>query len=241
MSEFEIGGTPDPYMDPNSGVTPPMPEPEIRYVDKIVYKQKSVVGYWIGLGVLGFLFIASAITAIALLFVVSELSDQNDQLSSENTDLQYSLTETYEEKTELEQTLTTLTDRIGSSYPLIINDIEIGNVEHNNDIITDFGGTIYTSKAKYLKPQLKYYGIIDGSRTLKTKWINPDGTIITGNSSPSGFSQSAEYTIESGPNHTLEMGGWGWDDTGNWTPGTYRLEVWYGSTCLKSKTFTVYY
>ncbi|MDE6266324.1 MAG: hypothetical protein K2M07_03125 [Muribaculaceae bacterium] len=234
MSEFEIGGT--SQFDP---VQPPVQETQVVYVDRIVEKHKSTAGYWITIGILGFLFLVSMILILLMGIGAAELSEQNDALSDQVSNLEFAYKQAESDRQETEEALQSLTERIGSSFPLIINDIEIGNVHQNNELITDYGTTLYSSSAEYLRPKVKYYGIVDGSRTLKTKWFQPDGSIRTGSSSPAGFSQSMDVTIESGPNQSMELTGWGWSDPGTWEPGNYRLEVWYGNTCLKSKNFTV--
>lgn len=68
----------------------------------------------------------------------------------------------------------------------------------------------------------------------------PNGTLKTGTSSPYGFSQSEDCFIYSGSDNTYSLNGWGNRNKGHWTSGTYRIEVWYENTCLKSKTFTIY-
>ena len=92
----------------------------------------------------------------------------------------------------------------------------------------------------YLQPRIKYYGISSGTKTLKVKWFNPEGSLRTGTSSPYGFSQSDSHYIYSGADNTLTMNGWGNETKGHWKAGTYRIEIWYGNTCLKSKSFTIY-
>ncbi|MDE7153575.1 MAG: hypothetical protein K2O00_03910 [Muribaculaceae bacterium] len=257
MADFEIGGSgkstgvppehnPQPIHDPTPTPYPdappvPAPEPEVIYIDRIVEKKKSTVGYWIAIIILIILFLVSFFIAIGALITVGE---QEETIESQENDIIELQNEVYQWNTdykELQSTLGSLTDRIKTSFPLIISDIEIANVTYDNDIISDYGSSIYSTQARYLRPKLKYYGMVNGSRMLKTKWIRPDGSVISGTSSPSGFSQAENYTIYEGPNQSLEMGGWGWNDPGNWTNGTYRIEIWYGNTCLKSKTFEVYY
>lgn len=261
MNNFEIGGShnspgippehnPQPFHEPAPqpvADTPPYPgpEPQVVYVDriveKIVEKKRSVVGYWIAIILLAILFIIFALASLGLVVINSDLEDTIAYQETEIGDLQHEILEKDYDYKELQSTMASLTDRIKSSFPLIISDIEIGNVTYDNDILTDYGKSIYASQACFLKPKVKYYGMVDGSRMLKTKWIRPDGTVISGNSSPSGFSQSDSFTIVSGPNQSLLMGGWGWKEPGNWTAGTYRIEIWYGNTCLQSKTFQIYY
>lgn len=143
-------------------------------------------------------------------------------------------------KQSVEVALSNLKGKIGMTYPLIISDIEIANVTYDGDIETNYGNTIYSSNTMYLKPRIKYYGISSGYKNLKVKWYNPNGTIKTGTSSPYGFSQSEDCFIYSGSDNTCSLNGWGNRNKGHWTSGTYRIEVWYENTCLKSKTFTIY-
>ena len=143
-------------------------------------------------------------------------------------------------KRSAEEALSTLKQKVGDSYPLIISDIEIANVTYNGDIETNYGNTLYSSRTMYLKPRIKYYGISSGNKTLKVKWYNPNGTLKTGSSSPYGFSQSESCYIYSGSDNTYSLNGWGNSTRGHWNAGTYRIEIWYNNTCLKSKTFTVY-
>lgn len=125
-------------------------------------------------------------------------------------------------------------------YPLIITDIQIANTNYGGEIETDYGGSIYSSRTMYLKPRLSYKGFVDANKTLKVKWINPGGSLMTGSSSPNGFTYSYDCSIYEG-NQTLYMLGWGSSTMGHyWTSGTYRIEIWYGNVMLKSKSFTIH-
>jgi hypothetical protein len=106
--------------------------------------------------------------------------------------------------------------------------------------MTNFGNTIYSSGTMYLQPRIEYTGLTSGTKTLKVKWYNPDGTIRSGTTSPSGFSQSESMYVSRGDNNTYTLNGWGNSAKGNWRSGTYRIEIWYDNTCLKAKTFTIY-
>lgn len=130
-------------------------------------------------------------------------------------------------------------NNISDEYPLIITDIKIGNVYENGDILTDYGEKIYDYNTMYLKPKISYIGLISGTKELKVKWYTPSGYLRLGDSSPDGFSYSDDEYISRG-NNTLTLSGWGNENKGNWGSGTYRIEIWYENTCLKSKTFTIY-
>ena len=129
--------------------------------------------------------------------------------------------------------------RVVSTYPMIISDIQIANCYKNGNAETDYGNTIYSYRTMFLKPKIKYYGLTYGSHNLKVKWYNPDGTLSTGSSSSSGFSQSDNVYVYTGYNER-KLRGWGNETKGNWSKGNYRVEIWYGNVCLKSKEFTIY-
>ena len=126
------------------------------------------------------------------------------------------------------------------AFPIIITDIEIGNVDYNSNIETNYGYTIYSRYTMYLKPQITYIGINTWETiTLKVKWYTPNGNLSRGDSSPIGFSQSEDLYICSGSN-TKTLGGWGNSNKGFWSSGTYRIEIWYEDVCLRAENFTIY-
>lgn len=128
---------------------------------------------------------------------------------------------------------------IAETYPLIITDVKIGNVYKGGRLQTDYGKRIYDYNTMYLKPKISYIGLVSGTKTLKLKWYTPSGYLSRGDSSPYGFSQSYDEYISKG-NNTLTLSGWGNDSKGYWSSGTYRIEIWYGNTCLKTQTFEIY-
>lgn len=161
--------------------------------------------------------------------------DEYEKVSSSLSLLHSEINHLKQERDNVKSTLSQISD----VYPLIINDIEIANVNYNGDIQTNYGYSIYSSGTMYLQPRIKYTGLISGNRTLKVKWYNPDGTIRKGTSSPYGFSQSESVNVCKGDN-TYVLSGWGNSSKGHWGRGTYRIEIWYEDSCLKSKTFTIY-
>lgn len=139
---------------------------------------------------------------------------------------------------ELSETKSIISD-IAETYPLIITDIKIGNIYKGGDIQTDYGKRIYDYNTMYLRPKISYIGLVSGTKTLKVKWYTPSGYLSRGDSSPYGFSQSDDEYISKG-NNTLTLSGWGNDSKGSWSSGAYRIEIWYGNTCLKTQTFEIY-
>lgn len=165
-----------------------------------------------------------------------EYKEKYEKLSSS---MHSQISDLKQERDNAKSELSSLKSRVSNTYPLIITDIEIANVTYDGDIHTNYGNTLYGSSTMYLKPRIKYIGLTSGDKTLKVKWYNSDGTIRRGTSSPSGFSQSESVYIFNGDN-TFTLAGWGNSIKGHWRSGTYRIEIWYGNSCLKSKTFIIY-
>ncbi|MEZ3591332.1 MAG: hypothetical protein K1V84_09885 [Muribaculaceae bacterium] len=211
------------------------------------HKVRKVWGYWVAI-----LILIIGVIVFGVLYS-NAMSDYRWQVSQTNSmerkynESQEHVSSLESEKSSLEsakesaeEALSMLKQKVGDSYPIIISDIEIANSYKGGSIETDFGNTIYSSNTMYLKPRITYYGISSGTKTLKVKWFKPDGSISTGTSSPYGFSQSDSHYIYSGADNTITMSGWGNENKGHWRAGTYRIEIWYGNICLKSKTFTIY-
>ena len=180
---------------------------------------KPLWGYWVAI----VLFVVATIIAFVLYISMKERYDSQ-----------------YRQNRTLMSQYETLKSQVGNAYPLRISEIEIANSYRGGDIETDYGNTIYSSNTMYLKPRIKYYGISSGTKTLKIKWFKPDGSMSTGTSSPYGFSQSDSHYIYSGADNSITLSGWGNENKGHWRSGSYRIEIWYENTCLKSKSFTIY-
>jgi hypothetical protein len=204
-------------------------------------------GYW-------FFIILFAIAAIIFCFLYVAADDkyshanreryeyQNkyENASSATTSLRSEIGSLKQERDNAKSELSNLKSKVSNTYPIIITDIEIANVTYEGDIHTNYGDFLYGSSTMYLQPRIKYIGLSSGHKTIKVKWYNPDGTIRRGTSSPSGFSQSQSMDVYPGDNNTYTFSGWGYSSKGHWSSGTYRIEIWYGNSCLKSKTFTIY-
>lgn len=201
-----------------------------------------------------FFIVLFAIVAIVLGILYTEVNDNyyraSDELndfrnkyetaSSATSSLRSEIRSLKQECDNVKSELSNLKNKVSDTYPLIITDVEIANVNYEGDIHTNYGNSLYGSSTMYLKPRIKYTGLTSGNKTLKVKWYNPDGTISRGDSSPYGFSQSQSIYIYSGDNNIYDFSGWGNSSKGSWRSGTYRIEIWYENTCLRSKTFTVY-
>lgn len=167
----------------------------------------------------------------------NEYRNKYENASSTTSSLQSEISSLKQERDNARSELSKLKNKISSTYPLIINDIEIANKYKGGNIETDFGRTIYSSSTMYLTPKIEYYGLSSGTKTLKVKLYRPDGSLSTGSYSTYSYSDDA-YLYEGENSYTLS--GWGNENKGHWRSGTYRIEIWYENSCLKSKTFTIY-
>lgn len=170
----------------------------------------------------------------------NEYQNKYENVSSSTSSLRSEINSLKQERDNAKSELTNLKSKVSNTYPLIITDIEIANVTYNGDIQTNYGYSIYSSSTMYLKPRISYIGLTSGTKTFKVKWYNSDGTIRRGSSSPSGITFSDDVYICEGSNNSLTLSGWGNTSKGHWRSGTYRIEIWYNNSCLKSKTFTIY-
>lgn len=186
------------------------------------------------------------------------ISSQGKKISAQNSTIktqEQTVTTLHDKVEEQSQTITTLNDKIEelesnynslesehssitSTYPFKITSIEIGNVYYNGEIETNYGNSLYSARTMYLKPKIYYYGYDSGTRQLKVKLYTPSGQFSQGNNAPPGYSVVESVYIYSGTN-TVTLKGYGDQAKGFWSSGTYRIEIWYGDMCVKSKTFTI--
>lgn len=123
-----------------------------------------------------------------------------------------------------------------------IKNMTFANVDSTNKIINGYGVSLYASDIKYLRPKLTYDGLLSSIKTitLYKKMIDPDGALLTGTSSPSGYTSSENVTINSGTNNVLDLRGWGNQQSGTYVSGTYRYELWYGGYKIYEQSFTLH-
>ena len=57
--------------------------------------------------------------------------------------------------------------------------------------------------------------------------------------SPEGYTYTDDITLNGTGNQTINLVGWGSNTSGNWSAGSYRLEVWFKGQLLGSKLFYV--
>ena len=122
-----------------------------------------------------------------------------------------------------------------------IQKIEFANVKKNGDIIDSYGSTLYASDIKYLKPRITYDGILDEYKyvTLYCKIVKPDGSIETNSNSPSGYTYSDSFYVQTGTYNTHLLTGWGNENGNCYSAGNHRLEIWYEGNRIYQTSFMV--
>lgn len=126
-----------------------------------------------------------------------------------------------------------------SEFPFIVTKLEVANTDENNNIIQNYGESIWDYKTKYLTPRITIKPFKStGTYTVYVK-LYKDGSLRTGTTSPAGYSYSNSITISGKSSQVFTLSGWGSNTSGHWSTGEYRFEIWYGSYCIGSKTFKV--
>lgn len=125
-----------------------------------------------------------------------------------------------------------------SSSPFSISSVEIANTDVNGNIVNGYGTKIYSYQTKYLKPRVTCNVKTKGSYDIYVKFYKGNGTMSTGDSSPSGYSYKCTVNMEEGT-HTYVLDGWGGKTAGFWSSGTYRFEFYYDGTKVGEKEIVV--
>ncbi len=113
------------------------------------------------------------------------------------------------------------------------------NTTKDNTVIDSYGSTLYASSVKYLIWRVSYNGPSSPvTKTCYIKYIKPDGELMTGQSSPSGYTTSKEITFSPGSN-TVVASGWGNENATAYNAGTYRCELWFDGSMQYSATITL--
>ncbi len=171
---------------------------------------------------------------------ISELNSTISKKNSEISGLKNDVSELKTQVEQLEEDKKALKSTISKLPPLLITDLKMGIANNDGDTVVEHGSTIYSSSTMYLSPKIYYYGTRSGSITLKTKIFTPSGTMsYNSNVSPEGYTNKTEMYVSEGSNNRI-MTGWGSNSKGYWSSGNYRIEIWYNSTCLYSKSFRIY-
>lgn len=109
-------------------------------------------------------------------------------------------------------------------------------------IYDDWGSILYASKMKYMYARATYSNSSNSTQDLEfyVKLYMPDGTLMSGSSSPHGYTYSHTVTIKPGGSNTVELSGWGNKNGGVYTSGKYLFELWYKEKKLYETAITIF-
>ena len=118
------------------------------------------------------------------------------------------------------------------SHSFAITSCSVANTDGNKTLPFD---DVHT---KYLRPTIKYNNAHADSYQIDVKLYDSNGNLSTGKSSPSGYTNSKVITIPSGVG-SVELTGWGSDQSGNWEAGNYRYEFYHHGDLIYTHEFTI--
>jgi len=169
---------------------------------------------------------------IDLTYERNKQNNLNSEVLNLKTEVSTLQTENYDLKRKI--------NSLSSTFPFKIEKIEIGNTDNSNNIINNYGGTLYASQMRYLKPKIHYTGFVNGkSATIYYKIFKPDGTLNFNSSYSTIYTGDGNScTIYEGSNN-VSLKGWGNASSSTYTSGAYRIEIWYNGICFGTKSFTI--
>ena len=115
-----------------------------------------------------------------------------------------------------------------SSATLYIKGASFGNTKKDGTVIGSYGSTLNASDIRFLCSRLKYNGpSTSQSKTVYVKIFKPNGELLSSSSSPSGYTYSWEAVFEPGKDNSVNLGGWGNDESSSYGPGIYNFEYYF--------------
>lgn len=122
-------------------------------------------------------------------------------------------------------------------YQLIITNLRFYNGDTNalSESEHQFETRFSQNIAKYIYFQLDMinpWKYTTYRYDLVARYFYPDDSLMT----------EIKNSINTNPewHNFFHSDGWGWEEAGNWTPGTYRVEVFIDGQLRLTKTFTIY-
>ena len=122
-----------------------------------------------------------------------------------------------------------------------VSNIQFGNTDYDGNLLSDYGSTLYASDIRYLKPRIYYDGLCNTQQTVTFfyKIYKPNGELESSASSPAGYTSSFQRTVYPGKNQMMIASGWGNNNSGSYTTGTYRYELWHDGNLVYSTPVTL--
>lgn len=123
-----------------------------------------------------------------------------------------------------------------------ITSVSFRNEDIDDNVLNAYGERLCAADVHYLMPRIYYKSTYSSSQdwAFKYKIYKPDGTLMSGSTSPSGYTNSFEMTVDPGENY-CGIGGWGRSGGGAYDQtGQYRFEVWRNGSRIYQQNFTLY-
>jgi len=148
-----------------------------------------------------------------------------------------------EEPPEPKETKTKVQEYEQSDGLFKITSIEVRNTTKDpNELISDFGKKIDSSRARFLQLRIRYASYVYGQKDLDVKIFDANGHLKSGANSKENYTYSVKdvdiFRTESGT--YLFKNTWGSSEQGFWPKGKTRIEIWSGGRFLKESEFEIY-
>lgn len=132
------------------------------------------------------------------------------------------------------------TTPIVSSNIFSISSISFANTDKDGKILSDYGQPLLDGKVQYLKPKIYYNGKYSNNQevTLYVRYFKSSGELVSGSSSPVGFSFKENATIKPGSNSVI-LSGFGNEAATNYKEGSCKVEVWMDGEKLYETNVTI--
>lgn len=132
------------------------------------------------------------------------------------------------------------TTPIVSNSILSISSVSFANTDKDGNIISGYGQPLYGGKVKYLKPKIYYNGKYSTNQevVLYVRYFESSGDMVSGSSSPVGFSHKESVTIKPGSS-SVTLLGFGNDAATNYKEGTCKMEIWLDGEKLYETNITI--
>lgn len=112
-----------------------------------------------------------------------------------------------------------------SSQVLRITSVSFGNTDYDGNTLSSVGSPLYSDDMRYLAPVVKYKPVTTSvSKVMYLKFYLPDGTLLSGSSSPSGYSNKYNVTFDS--SGEMSLPGYGSSDHSVYPSGYTNVEFW---------------
>lgn len=122
-----------------------------------------------------------------------------------------------------------------------IKGVDFANTHSTGVIINDYGSTLYVDEIRYLTPRISYEGLMDEVRmiSLFCKIISPNGSVMSDENSPVGYTYSHIFNVQAGNNNFYELPSFGSYENGIFDGGIYKFELWFRDSRIYQTYFEI--